>query len=180
MLRHQIELSSNVGRASRFAIVAPRASPRVERALRHRVAANPGAVPAANALAGALVAVVDDDPAAVDAMRALFATWGAEVAGGGDAATVLAVCGELGRYPNLLLADLRLGKGVCGVDVVARLRNELGIAVPALVVTGDTGPAAERRVRDAGLTMMQKPVVAAKLAEAARALLEPAKSAVDA
>jgi two-component system, sensor histidine kinase len=179
MLRHEIELSSRAGRGSRFAVVAPRAALGVERSLRRRPTPGSRGTTRVDPLAGALVAVIDDDPAAVDAMRALFATWGASVAGGAHAIEVLAACGELARYPDLLIADLRLGNGACGVDVVARLRDELGVPIPALVVSGDTGEAAERRVRDAGLAMLQKPVVAAKLAEAARALLTPAESVVE-
>jgi signal transduction histidine kinase/CheY-like chemotaxis protein len=179
MLRHEIELSSCAGRGSRFAVVAPRAALGVARPPARRATHASSAITGVDSLAGALVAVIDDDPAAVDAMRALFATWGANVAGGAHASEVLAACGELARYPDLLVADLRLGNGACGVDVVTQLREELGVPIPALVVSGDTGEAAERRVRDAGLAMLQKPVVAAKLAEAARALLTPAESVVE-
>jgi signal transduction histidine kinase/CheY-like chemotaxis protein len=165
MLGHDIAVSSRVGRGSRFAVIAPRAARALEPPRR-------GRAPDADALAGALVAVIDDDPASVDAMRTLFSTWGATVAGGVHAEEVLAACGELSRYPDLVVADLRLGDGGCGVDVVARLRDELGIRIPALIVSGDTGETAERQVRDAGLALLRKPVVARRLEQAARALVQ--------
>ena len=129
------------------------------------------APPARHALAGALIAVVDDDAASVDAMRVLFGAWGAAVAGGADVDSLLASCGDTARYPDLIVADLRLAGGASGVDAVLRLRNEFGAAIPALIISGDTGSAAERRVLDAGLALLPKPVVAATLKSAALALV---------
>ena len=58
-----------------------------------------------------------------------------------------------------------------GADAVLQLRNEFGAAIPALIISGDTGSAAERRVLDAGLALLPKPVVAATLKSAALALV---------
>jgi hypothetical protein len=48
---------------------------------------------------------------------------------------------------------LRLTDGARGVDVIALLRDEFDAPIPALVISGDTGSAASRRVRDAGLAL---------------------------
>src|SRR5439155_1645368 len=110
LLRHDIGVVSRVGRGSRFSIVAPRA--REVPLLARRQSTNPPMV--RHALDGAVVAVVDDDTASVDAMRVLFETWGAIVVGGADVEAVLDGCGNLGRYPDLIVADLRLGGGASG------------------------------------------------------------------
>jgi CheY-like chemotaxis protein len=123
--------------------------------------------------------VIDDDPSAVDAMRALFSSWGADVAGGCDANDALAALGQLERYPDLIVADFRLDGDGSGLDAVALLRDELGVRVPAIVVSGDTSAAAGRAVRAAGLALLPKPVVPGALAAAAAALIAsaaPAKS----
>src|SRR5207247_9108742 len=112
-----------------------------------------------------------DDDSAGGAMLVCGGTWGATVAGCADAESLLASCGDFARYPDLIVADLRLAAGASGVDAVLRLRDEFGAAIPALVISGDTGSAAERRVRDAGLALLPKPVVAATLKSAALALL---------
>jgi DNA-binding response OmpR family regulator len=122
-------------------------------------------------LEGTLVAVVDDDPAAIDAMTELFSVWGAEVVGGRDARNLLDALGRGARYPDLVVADLRLGDGASGVVTVRALRDELGFAVPALIVSGDTSVAAERAARSAGLTLLPKPVVANVLEAVATALV---------
>jgi CheY-like chemotaxis protein len=116
---------------------------------------------------GQLVAVVDDDSATVDAMRTLFETWGATVVAGGAPDELLDAIGDLARYPDLIVADLRLANDHCGIDAVRRIRHELGYAVPAIIVSGDTGTHAARDVRDAGLTLLPKPVVGATLQAAA-------------
>jgi signal transduction histidine kinase len=172
LIGHRVELASRVGRGSRFRILAPFAESafaRRARPLAHRAPA--GDRGGSAALAGSLVAVVDDDPAAVDAMTVLFETWGARVAGGGDVDTLLDALGAVEGYPDLVVADLRLGAGASGIEVVRKLRDELGITVPALLVSGDLGPAAERDARAAGLLLLDKPVVPAILHATATALI---------
>lgn len=115
--------------------------------------------------------MIDDDPVSVDAMGALFATWGAEVAGAADAAGLLAAIGRTARYPDLVVADLRLADGGSGIDAVRTLRDELGFVVPALLVSGDLSAAAERDARAAGLMLLGKPVVPAVLEGLAAALI---------
>ena len=87
-------------------------------------------------------------------MTELFSTWGAKVVGGRDAQSLLDALGRAARYPDLVVADLRLGDGASGVITVRALRDELGFAVPALIVSGDTSAAAERAARSAGLTLL--------------------------
>lgn len=164
LLGHRVEVDSRVGRGSRFAVVAPRAHPDAARAGRDR-RQRPAAI------AGALVGVIDDDPASIDAMGALFATWGADVAGAADAPQLLAALGRAERYPDLVVADLRLADGGSGADAVRTLRDELGFVVPALLVSGEVGAAAERDARAAGLMLLGKPVVPAVLHALSAALI---------
>ena len=104
----------------------------------------------------------------------LFSTWGAAVAGGCDAASALAELGRLERYPDLIVADLRLDRDRNGLDAVATIREELGLRIPALVVSGDTSVAATHAVRSAGFALLPKPVVRGALAAAAAALVASA------
>jgi signal transduction histidine kinase/CheY-like chemotaxis protein len=168
LLGHRVEVSSRLGRGSRFRVLAPAMAP----VARPRAACAPARDEhVASPMTGALVAVVDDDPYAVDAMSALFETWGARVAGGGDVRDLLDALGRAERYPDLVVADLRLAHGESGISAVDRLRDELGIAVPALLISGDTSSAAERDARSAGMPLLGKPVVPAVLHAAVLGLL---------
>ena len=173
LLGHAVDVRSTPGRGSRFSVTASREATPTARVLRVR-AVQAVAAPPRPTLSGRLVAVIDDDPAAVAAMRALFATWGVAIAGGGSAHDALAACGEAARYPDLIVADLHLAGGTSGLAAVQQLRDELGLAVPAIVVSGDTSDAARQRARDAGLTLLQKPVQTSALAATVAALLAPA------
>ncbi len=171
LLEHRIEVASQVGRGSRFGVIAPRAMAESERRVPRRSPAAAAWPRTTGSIRGALIAVVDDDPAAVDAMTALFETWGAHVAGGRDAQELLESLGRAERYPDLVVADLRLARGETGIDVVHKVRDELGIVVPALLVSGDTSPGAARDARVAGLPLLDKPVVPAVLHATATALI---------
>jgi len=180
LLGHPITVDSRPGRGSRFSVTAPRVEIATTRPLRARTMHMPSSPSRAIALAGVLVAVIDDDRAAIAAMRALFATWGAEVAGGRDAHATLGACGDAGRYPDLIVADLHLENGASGIAAVLRLRAEFGLAIPALIVSGDTAASAQRRVREAGLALLPKPVSAPALAAAAGALVAGAAQSLSA
>ena len=172
LLGHDIAVTSKPGRGSRFRITLPRVTD-LRAPLPHETAGHARRTEGGT-LEGATVAVVDDDPAAVEGMRALFSTWGAAVAGGADAANALAELGRLERYPDLIVADLRLDRDQSGLDAVSTIREELGMRIPALVVTGDMSTAATHAVRSAGLALLPKPVVAGALAAAAAALVATA------
>ena len=171
LLDHAIDLESVPGKGSRFRVLAPRT-----RGLRPRLPSRPRPSSLASGLAAPLprseladhvVAVVDDDPATVDAMTTLFETWGATVVGAQTLDALMTGIGDIARYPDLVVADLRLADGDSGIRAVRRLRDELGYPVPAIIVSGDTGTRADREARAAGLLLLGKPVVASTLQAAA-------------
>ena len=88
--------------------------------------------------------------------------------------------GELERYPDLIVADLRLARDRSGIEAVRQLRDEMGFAVPAIIVSGDTGTHADREARKAGLTLLPKPVVGATLRAVAIAAIQRNASALPA
>jgi CheY-like chemotaxis protein len=106
-------------------------------------------------------------------MRTLFETWGADVAGGDTCGALIENLGAFARYPDLIVADLRLAQNHSGIEAVRRLRDELGYAIPAIIVSGDTGTRADREARAAGLTLLPKPVVGTALHAAAIASMRP-------
>jgi CheY-like chemotaxis protein len=64
----------------------------------------------------------------------------------------------LDRPPDLIVSDYRLAQGVTGAEAISRLRRELRVEIPAIIVTGDSSTAALREARSAGFPVLHKPV----------------------
>ena len=125
-------------------------------------------------LTGALIAVIDDEPSVVEGMRACFTQWGAMVIGAGSADGIFVALGDAGRYPDLIVADYRLASGELGTEVIERLRDEFGVSVPAMLVSGDASAEAIADMRAAGIDLLLKPVVPDELRRSAERLIEAA------
>ncbi|MBS0556884.1 MAG: PAS domain-containing hybrid sensor histidine kinase/response regulator [Proteobacteria bacterium] len=144
LLEHALTLRSWPGRGSVFAVALPRAAARV-------VAVAPAA--SVRALPAAAALVLDNEPAALDAMRALLESWDWRVHGARTATQALAAPATV----DVLLLDYHLDGGATGVDALPALRARFG-DVPAIVLTADRDPQLRRTLVDAGLQVLYKPV----------------------
>lgn len=59
--------------------------------------------------------------------------------------------------PDLILADLRLRDGQKGVDAIAQLRKRFGMAIPTILVTGQTAAEQRKLAKASGYDIWQKP-----------------------
>jgi two-component system, sensor histidine kinase len=170
LLEHRLAVLSVSGRGSRFSVEVPRALAELPAA----VARHDGRDDVSPALSGALIAVIDDEPAVVDGMRACLAQWGAVVVGAACAEDILGALGDAGRYPDLIIADYRLAGAELGTTVIERLRDELGLPIPAMLVSGDASAEAITAMGASRLDMLLKPVVPELLRDTAQRLLHAA------
>ena len=119
---------------------------------------------------GALVLVIDDEPAVLEATTRLLGERGWSVLAAASAREALRAVALAGREPDVVLSDLGLG-AASGVDAIVALREAIDPALPALIVTGDTCPERLAGLRACGLEALYKPVAPAALdAALARAL----------
>jgi signal transduction histidine kinase/CheY-like chemotaxis protein len=156
LLGHELTLRSEVGVGSTFSLRLARLD---------RAAAAPAATRSGVTadLSGATLLLVDDDAAALDAVRELSQRWGCEVIAALDVEAALGALDRARRMPDAIVADYRLGGGVTGLDAIARIRARLERELPAVVVTGETTPATLDAIRAAGLRRLAKPVPPHKL-----------------
>ena len=158
MLDHSIDLKSELGRGSVFAIEVPISSqaPIVE-------PRDAGYLAFDDAVAGSLVAVVENEETVLRGMRELLEGWGCEV--------VTAVCGravreqifKTGRVPDLVVADFHIGSEANGVEVVEEIREAHKCETPAIIITADRSAEVLKLVKARGFHLLQKPVKPAKL-----------------
>ncbi len=152
LLEHPLELSSHAGRGSRFSITVPLSAGAPKAA----APAQPAA--AGDPLKGELIVVIDDDVLALSAVRGVLRSWGSDVVAASNGAAALAAVRKLGRQPDLVISDYRLGDGTTGIDAIALLRSEFGADLPAFLISGDTsGHLREAEV--SGYHLLQKPVM---------------------
>jgi len=152
LLDHPIELTSVVGKGSRFSVAIPLAAAQSE-------FAEPQAVIsiAPDALRGKFVVVIDDDTLVLDAIGGELRKWGCHVVATDSFDSALASLGT-GVRPDLIISDYRLANGQSGIATIARLRAVLGADIPAFLLSGDTAPERLREARASGHHLLHKPV----------------------
>lgn len=150
LMHAKLELSSQPGKGTRAAIrvpVRPAAAPAPSAAVNLRPAV----------LVGLLVAVLENDRLARQALCAWLQDAGAETVAAAELAPLQQALREAGRAPDFVVADYRLSVGN-GADAIAALRAEHG-EVPALVISGE----ANLDELQLGVPFLQKPVTPEKL-----------------
>ncbi|MBI2236793.1 MAG: PAS domain S-box protein [Magnetospirillum sp.] len=152
LLGHRVTVASQEGKGSMFAVETPLAAGR----------APPPPPPRQLRLgllcASAAIVVIDDEPDVLDSTRLLLESWGHTVLSGTSADDVVARLAELGREPDLVLADYRLRNGDTGGQAVARVESQLEGRVPAIILTGDTAPERLQQAKALGYGLLHKPV----------------------
>ncbi len=143
LLDSDVQLRSEPGRGSAFAIDVPRA-----------IAAHPQhAIP--RGLGGLRVLIVDNEAQSLDALAGVLRGWGCEViaVGDGDAAST-----ALASNPCALwIFDYHLDAGDDGVSLHARLSERFG-RVPCLILSADQTGAVRVAAQEAGLPLLMKPL----------------------
>jgi CheY-like chemotaxis protein len=158
LLGHPVELASWPGRGTRFRLSVPAAAAPLP------VAAHGAEAPRGDQdISGRLIVVIDDETAIVEGMKVLLDSWGAQVIASADGEDVVARLHELGRLPDVIIADYRLAGNRTGTDVIARLHEELDPAIPAIMVTGSSTPQRMEEAIRRGYHLMLKPVMPEKL-----------------
>jgi signal transduction histidine kinase/DNA-binding NarL/FixJ family response regulator len=150
LLDYPIEVSSRLGRGSRFVISVPLTAPlKLPEHMPHA---------AMDQAMGKSVVVIDDDVLVLDGMRGVLKSWGCSVVTATSEDTALAVLSEIERPPDIIISDYRLSDGKTGFDVIECIRRAFGTPIPAFLISGDTAPERLREARASGYYLLHKPV----------------------
>ncbi|WP_397441695.1 hybrid sensor histidine kinase/response regulator [Polaromonas sp. UC242_47] len=162
-LGHELSLTSTPHRGSVFRLALPIAdTPPIEQTNTEH--GKPRVL-------SARVLVIDDDETVRTAMRHLLRDWGCEcdLAESIEEALVLAKK----QAPDLVISDYRLREKRTGIEAIAALRELLGHALPALLITGDTAPDRLREAMASGIPLLHKPISPSQLYRALVTILPP-------
>lgn len=148
-LGHELSLDSTLQRGSVFRLALPIATAAVPEA--------PFVVaPSKTQMLNVRVLVLDDEETVRAGMLHLLRDWGCEC----EAAETIEEALALARThaPDLVISDYRLREQRTGIEAIAALRELLGDALPALLITGDTAPDRLREALTSGIPLLHKPV----------------------
>ncbi|MGY1530717.1 PAS domain-containing hybrid sensor histidine kinase/response regulator [Luteimonas sp. A649] len=163
VLSHPLNVRSQPGRGSMFAIRTPRS------ALAELPPAPVQAISLPDSLDGMRVLCVDNDVDILAGMVLLLGRWKIEVL---RATTVDEALQKMAETPDVLLVDYHLHDRMDGLDTLDALR-EHGPRVPGALVTADGSDQVKRDARARGYRVLTKPIKPASL----RAFLAAQRSA---
>jgi signal transduction histidine kinase/CheY-like chemotaxis protein len=146
-----IELSSKLGRGSRFVVSVPLTTP--------VMLAEHSSQAAVDQALGKLVVVIDDDALVLDGMRGVLKNWGCSVVTASSEEAALAALSEGETPPDIIISDYRLSDGKTGFAVIERIRRAFGTPIPAFLISGDTAPERLREASASGYYLLHKPVL---------------------
>ena len=152
LLNHPIELTSTVGKGSRFSVAVPLV------ARRQIIAAQLPTEIVLNHSRDSLVVVIDDDPVAMDAMAGLLRSWGCRVITGDTRALAMNELVKEEPWPDLIISNCRLSEGQTGVKAIEQIRRAAAIAIPAFLISGETDSKLVQSARASGYHLLHKPV----------------------
>jgi signal transduction histidine kinase/CheY-like chemotaxis protein len=156
----EIQVESEVGQGSHFAIIVP-----LSNAVAVDLPARDDIRVDASQLVGTIALCIDNEPSVLDGMETLLHGWGVEVIKAPDLAVAMGAINEGRAMPNGLLIDYHLDHGN-GIEAIVALRAQCG-DLPAILITADRSPAVREQARAQGIQLLNKPIKPAAL----RALL---------
>ena len=167
LLTLKLDVRSEVGRGSTFSLLLPASGG-------HEAAARGAPMRVdeidSQPFSAACVLVVEDNQAVRRALVSLLELEDYRVTA---VATLLEAVRyvQQGQRVDLLISDYHLSDGETGTQVIATLREILGVSLRAVLTTGDTSSAIKQLPRDPHLRVTSKPIKAEELLAMLRALL---------
>jgi PAS domain S-box-containing protein len=166
LLAHRVTVQSTVGKGTAFTIKLPRVT--------LAVTALSGPASSRDPRVKGSILVIDDEPAVAQATSLLLELEGFDVRVANCKSEALER--SLAVRPDLIISDYHLRGPETGAEVVLELRAQLGAAVPAIFVTGDTGKVTLDAAHLVNSTLLSKPTRADELLDAIRKHVSGTKS----
>ena len=166
LLGHPVGVRSALGCGSCFFVELPSTMP-----VPGATAVSGQEAPVLGGLDGLEVLVIEDDRLAAVAVGGLLQAWGCKVRVA-DGLEQAVRCLEQGLPVQVIVSDYRLRDEDNGILAIAHLRRRFGPHIAACLMSGDMDPGLLQVARDAGLTLLHKPVRPAKLRSLLRSLAD--------
>lgn len=160
-----LDVQSELGKGSIFALTLPAGRPAAQPAPRSATVHPPHAVQGE-----AYLLLVEDDVSVRNATRMLLKSEGYRVTAVSGLSEAVSHANSQARV-DLLLTDFHLADGETGTQVITAVRQAVGQPIKAVLITGDTSSAIQRLPPDPLMRIASKPVKAEELLSLLRELL---------
>ncbi len=159
LLDMPVSVRSSYGRGSVFSIMVPRGDGEqsVPPELDSNIQVN------SEIFIDLKVWIVDDDVDILEGLQLQLETMGCVTRTFENLEQVKTSMEQNSGLPDLLICDLRLRDHRSGIEVIEVVRAESSGEIPAIIITGDTGPAELQMIDRTGIPLLNKPVTAEKL-----------------
>lgn len=159
LLGHPVRVRSRLNEGSVFSLEIPLGDPTLTQETRQdRVSAQAGWD-----LRGMKALLIEDDQAALQAMKKLLGLWGMEVMGAASGGAARSILTQFRFSPDIVITDYRLAGGETGVDAVDHIAPLIPAGTPVIFVTGDSMTEVRAALRGRFPHLLQKPLPPAKL-----------------
>lgn len=155
LLGHRLTLKSQLGRGSCFTVELGLDEGTPAQSAHAFSADLVGADQVRKSLSGMVLWLLEDDASVRVALAARLSSWGADVVPFASLSELHVAVGHAMPAPVGLLTDHQLPDGT-GLDAIDAVRARHGL-LPALVLTGDTGPEQLLRFKTRGAQVLHKP-----------------------
>lgn len=109
---------------------------------------------------GKTVLVVDDEEEIRESLSGLLRVWGCHVVAAASGDDAVDKVKNENISLDIILVDYRLRNNETGIDVIEKVcRLYQGDDIPAIIITGDTGPARIKEAESSGYRILHKPVL---------------------
>ena len=177
LLGHRVHVRSRPGKGSVFAIDVMLAQSGAAPQLQHSAEVTADTPIADGHRTGAIL-VVDDDPDVCELLELVLKAEGHQVAAAPDGIRALELSARGVLRPDVVLADYNLPNGMNGIEVIAKLREQLGRQIPAVMLTGDISTGTLDAISRQDCVQLNKPVKLPALSRMIQGLLRRSQSAV--
>ncbi len=158
VLRHKIEVRSNIDRGSVFGITMPISEGAVSLEPRF----SPGHVFRAQKISGTKVLCIDNETDILKGMESLLTGWKCNVRTAHNVQEAIEKAQNEEGIPDIILADFHLGEEI-GLDAIREVCEALNREIPAIVITADHSASVAQLVHDQGVKILRKPLRPAQL-----------------
>jgi len=155
LLDAPLSLRSQLGRGSCFGVLVPLAGSAPFPSLPEPALPTPRG--------SGLIAVIDDEAPILMGMATLLEGWGYDVVAAASGEAAVSELSQRPVRPDLVISDHWLRGGETGFDVIDRVRVEYNDDIPAILISGDTGPALLADAEAGDVVLLHKPTHHGKL-----------------